>query len=66
MRIERNGQKEQYTFEDVKELTLRAAGFLAEKGIKQNDRVILFSNNMPEWGIYLFWDFENRRDGDSD
>jgi hypothetical protein len=43
MRIERNGKKEQYTFEDVRELTLRAAGFLAEKGIKQNDRVILFS-----------------------
>ncbi|HEY0658663.1 MAG TPA: AMP-binding protein, partial [Pyrinomonadaceae bacterium] len=54
MRIERKGKKEQYTFEDVRELTLRAAGFLAEKGIKQNDRVILFSNNMPEWGITYF------------
>ncbi|MBC7796658.1 MAG: SDR family oxidoreductase, partial [Pyrinomonadaceae bacterium] len=30
MRIERGGKKEQYTYEDVKELTLRAAGFLAE------------------------------------
>lgn len=54
MKIERNGRKEQYTFEDVKELTYRAAGFLAENGIKQNDRVILFSNNMPEWGISYF------------
>ncbi|HKX83735.1 MAG TPA: AMP-binding protein, partial [Pyrinomonadaceae bacterium] len=54
MRIERNGRKEQYTFEDVRELTLRAAGFLANNGIKQNDRVILFSNNMPEWGITYF------------
>jgi long-chain acyl-CoA synthetase len=54
MRIERNGRKEQYTFEDVRELTLRAAGFLASKGIKQGDRVILFSNNMPEWGITYF------------
>src|SRR5215204_6471235 len=54
MRIERNGRKEQYTFEDVRELTLRAAGFLAEKGLKQGDRVILFSNNMPEWGITYF------------
>ncbi|MDQ3063422.1 MAG: AMP-binding protein, partial [Acidobacteriota bacterium] len=54
MRIERNGKKEQYTYEDVRELTLRAAGFLAEKGIKQNDRVILFSNNMPEWGLTYF------------
>ncbi|MGB7070690.1 MAG: AMP-binding protein, partial [Pyrinomonadaceae bacterium] len=54
MRIERNGRKEQYTFEDVRELTLRTAGFLASKGIKQGDRVILFSNNMPEWGISYF------------
>ncbi|HMJ07789.1 MAG TPA: SDR family oxidoreductase, partial [Pyrinomonadaceae bacterium] len=54
MRIERNGRKEQYTFEDVKELTLRAAGFLAANGIKHGDRVILFSNNMPEWGMTYF------------
>ncbi len=54
LKIERNGKKEQYTFEDVRELTLRAAGLLAEKGIKQNDRVILFSGNMPEWGISYF------------
>lgn len=54
MRIERNGRREQYTFEDVRELTLRAAGFFADKGIKHNDRVILFSNNMPEWGLTYF------------
>ena len=54
MRIERNGRKEQYTFEDVRELTMRAAGFLAHQGIKPGDRVILFSNNMPEWGMTYF------------
>ena len=54
MRIERNGRKEQYTFEDVRELTFRAAGFFADNGIKQGDRVILFSNNMPEWGMTYF------------
>ncbi len=54
MRIERNGKKEQYTFEDVRELTLRAGGFFADKGIKPGDRVILFSHNMPEWGIAYF------------
>lgn len=54
MRIERNGRREQYTFEDVRELTLRAAGFFAHKGIKQGDRVILFSQNMPEWGLSYF------------
>ena len=54
MRIERNGRKEQYTFEDVRELTLRAAGFLAANGIEPGDRVILFSHNMPEWGLSYF------------
>ncbi|MGQ0542305.1 MAG: AMP-binding protein [Blastocatellia bacterium] len=54
MRIERNGRKEQYTFEDARELTLRAAGFFAHNGIKHGDRVILFSNNMPEWGMTYF------------
>ena len=54
MRIERNGRREQYTFEDVRELTLRAASFFAANGIKSGDRVILFSHNMPEWGLTYF------------
>jgi len=54
MRIERGGRKEQYTFDDVRELTLRAAGFLANNGISHNSRVILFSHNMPEWGMTYF------------
>jgi long-chain acyl-CoA synthetase len=54
MRIERDGKKEQYTFADVRELATRAAGFLAFNQIKPNDRVILFSNNMPEWGLTYF------------
>src|SRR4051794_8518524 len=54
MRIERNGRKEQYTFDDVRELTFRAASFFAASGIKPADRVILFSHNMPEWGLTYF------------
>ena len=54
MRIERDGRKEQYTYADVNELTLRAAGFFAKNGITTGSRVILFSNNMPEWGITYF------------
>jgi len=38
----------------VRELTLRAAGFLAENGIAPQQKVILFSNNMPEWGLAYF------------
>jgi long-chain acyl-CoA synthetase len=64
LKIERNGRKEQYTYEDVKELTYRAAGFLAAAGIGSGgaragksgdaDRVILWSHNMPEWGLSYF------------
>ncbi|MGB7202631.1 MAG: AMP-binding protein [Pyrinomonadaceae bacterium] len=54
MRIERDGRKEQYTYEDVNELTLRAAGFFAKNGIASGSRVILFSQNMPEWGMTYF------------
>lgn len=54
MRIERYGRKEQYTYEDTKELVYRVAGFLAEKGIEPHQKVILFANNMPEWGLSYF------------
>lgn len=54
LKIERNGRKEQYTYADVKELTLRAAGFLATNGIEQGKRVILWSHNMPEWSLSYF------------
>ena len=54
MKIERGGKMEQYTYEDVRELALRAAGFLASNGVKPDDRVILFSHNMPEWGMTYF------------
>lgn len=54
MRIERDGHKEQYTYADLRELSTRAAAFLADKGIKSGDRVMLFSHNAPEWGMTYF------------
>ena len=54
MRIERDGRKEQYTYDDVRELTYRAAGFFAKNGIQAGNRLVLFSNNMPEWGMTYF------------
>lgn len=54
LKIERNGKKEQYTYEDVKELTYRAAGFLAANDIESGKRVILWSHNMPEWSLSYF------------
>src|SRR5213079_3574896 len=54
MRIERDGHKEQYTYADLRELALRAAGFFASHQIKSGDRVMLFSHNAPEWGMTYF------------
>src|SRR5918999_1421528 len=54
MRIERDGQKEQYTYADLHELATRAAAFFAGQGVKPADRVLLVSQNAPEWGISYF------------
>ncbi len=54
MRIEREGRQEQYTYADLRELATRAGAFLASCGIKPSDRVILLSNNAPEWGMTYF------------
>ncbi len=54
MRIERDGQKEQYTYADIQELATRAAAFFAAQGVKPADRVLLVSHNAPEWGISYF------------
>ncbi|HEV2762869.1 MAG TPA: AMP-binding protein, partial [Pyrinomonadaceae bacterium] len=54
MRIERDGQQEQYTYADIRELATRAAAFFAARGVKPADRVVLLSHNAPEWGITYF------------
>src|SRR5215208_4696177 len=54
MRIERDGQKEQYTYADIQELATRGAAFFAAQGVKPADRVLLVSHNAPEWGISYF------------
>jgi long-chain acyl-CoA synthetase len=54
MRIERDGEREQYTYADIQELATRAAAFFAAQGVKPADRVLLVSHNAPEWGISYF------------
>jgi long-chain acyl-CoA synthetase len=54
MRIERDGQKEQYTYADLQELATRAGAFLASRGVRPADRVVLVSHNAPEWGMSYF------------
>ncbi|MFL6256086.1 MAG: AMP-binding protein [Pyrinomonadaceae bacterium] len=54
MRIERDGEHEQYTYADIQELATRAAAFFAAQGVKPADRILLVSHNAPEWGISYF------------
>src|SRR5256714_1167367 len=54
MRIERDGEQEQYTYADIQELATRAAAFFASQSVKPADRVLLASHNAPEWGISYF------------
>ncbi|HST53934.1 MAG TPA: AMP-binding protein [Pyrinomonadaceae bacterium] len=54
MRIERDGEREQYTYADIQELATRAAAFFASQNVKPADRVLLASHNAPEWGISYF------------
>jgi len=54
MRVERDGREEQYTYANLRELATRAAAFLASEGVKPTDRVMLLSNNAPEWGMSYF------------
>ncbi|MBC7929403.1 MAG: AMP-binding protein, partial [Rubrivivax sp.] len=54
MRIERDGEQEQYTYADIHELATRAAAFFASQGVKHGDRVLLVSHNAPEWGMSYF------------
>jgi long-chain acyl-CoA synthetase len=54
MRIERDGRNEQYTYADLRELATRAAGYLASEGVRPGDRVMLVSDNAPEWGMTYF------------
>ena len=43
-----------YTYSDFYDLSRRIAGSLWERGLRKGDRVILFSENQPEWGIAYF------------
>jgi long-chain acyl-CoA synthetase len=43
-----------YTYADLQELAQRVAGALALRGVGPGDKVMLFSENRPEWGICYF------------
>ncbi len=43
-----------YTYGQVAEMAWQGAGVLRQSGVEQGDRVILMSENRPEWGISYF------------
>jgi long-chain acyl-CoA synthetase len=51
MSMNRNGEKEEYTFGDLRELVTRVAVFLYDQNVHAEDRVGLIGENSPEWGI---------------
>ncbi|MCC6747757.1 MAG: AMP-binding protein [Deltaproteobacteria bacterium] len=54
LRMLRDGHRDQYTYEELHELATRVAGFLAEGGVAPSDRVLLLSENRPEWAMAYF------------
>ncbi len=51
LQIKRNGRYVQWSYEDVAVQAGRLATFLVQLGIAPGDRVVLFSENRPEWCI---------------
>jgi long-chain acyl-CoA synthetase len=48
------GEPISYTFGHVAEMAWQGAGVLRQLGVKKDDRVIVMSENRPEWGISYF------------
>jgi long-chain acyl-CoA synthetase len=48
------GEPISFTYGQVGEMAWQGAGVLRQLGIKKDDRVILMSENRPEWGISYF------------
>ncbi|HKE15432.1 MAG TPA: AMP-binding protein [Kofleriaceae bacterium] len=51
---EDDGDAVVYTYERVQDMAAQAAAGLRERGVAAEDRVLLMSENRPEWGISYF------------
>src|SRR5262249_42617645 len=49
-----NAEAERYSYGKIEELALRVASALRDRGVQVGDRVVLASENRPEWGITYF------------
>ncbi len=48
------GDAQRYTYADLQDLAARVAAALRERGVQAGDKVLLVSENRPEWGITYF------------
>ena len=53
-RFLREGERQQVTYGRLRKEAERVAAFLADKGVRQGDRVLICGENRPEWPIAYF------------
>ncbi|MDB4964743.1 MAG: AMP-dependent synthetase and ligase [Myxococcales bacterium] len=49
-----DGEPQRYTYADLQDAAERVAAMLRERGVAVGDKVMLLSENRPEWGITYF------------
>ncbi|MFB3903952.1 MAG: AMP-binding protein [Acidobacteriota bacterium] len=54
MQIKRDGRWERFSFKELLEKADSTAARLARFGLTKGDRLVLYSENQPEWGIAYF------------
>jgi long-chain acyl-CoA synthetase len=51
LQVERRDTWDRYRYKDLREASLRIGARLQRLGMEKGDRVVLFSENQPEWGL---------------
>ena len=51
LQIEKNGKWIRYSYADLRKFALEIGARLRGHGLRKGDRVVLFSENLPEWGL---------------
>ena len=51
LQIEKNGKWVRYSYADLRKFALEIGARLRGHGLRKGDRVVLFSENLPEWGL---------------
>ncbi len=54
LQIKRNGQWVSFTYRQFDQLSDKIAGDLWKSNYRPDDRILLFADNQPEWGIVYF------------